>query len=367
MSKLTEKLKTEIPGNTRSLVAIDHNLLERLACPRHATRLCETESGLSCDLGHSYPVVDDVPVLLEDGPQTLWVAHSSLMQARQLSSYSQTDPYHLGTLGISEEQRAKLNWCLRNLNDGIDPVVSFLVGATNGIAYRHLIGKLQEYPIPRLRLPLGNGRVLLDVGCSWGRWCNAAAHLGYTAIGIDPSLGAILAAKRVAACLGSNVKFVVGDARYLPFPPGSVDIVFSYSVLQHFSSNDAVKAIKEIGRILQFNGTSIIQMPTMFGLRCIYHQMRRGFREPKDFEVRYWSIPLLRRLFEEYVGPTTFSVDCFFGIGLQTADLRFMPRRRRTIIWASELLRRTSMIFHLLRYLADSVFVESTKTTVELS
>ena len=39
------------------------------------------------------------------------------------------------------------------------------------------------------------GTRLLDIGCSWGRWSLAAAARGYDAVGIDPSLGAIMAAR----------------------------------------------------------------------------------------------------------------------------------------------------------------------------
>jgi SAM-dependent methyltransferase/uncharacterized protein YbaR (Trm112 family) len=346
-------------------VAVDPSLLKLLVCPRHAKPLSEIGSSLSCEAGHQYPVVDDVPVLLDDGPQTMWVAERSLKQAEQRDVDAAEDPYYLDTIGISENERAELKSLLCSKSDGcIDPVVSFLIGATNGIAYKHLIGKLHEYPIPELRLPPANGQVLLDVGCNWGRWSIAAARLGYTAIGIDPSLGAVLAAKRVAAQLGLNAKFVVGDARFLPFQTGSVDVVFSYSVLQHFSKGDATTAIKEVGRVLQANGKSVIQIPTVFGVRCLYHQARRRFREARDFEVRYWSIPALRQLFTEYVGRTTFSVDCFFGIGLQAADLRLMPASLRTVIRASELLRKTSRELPQLCYVADSVYVESTRVEV---
>ena len=81
------------------------------------------------------------------------------------------------------------------------------VGATNGILYKDAIGKLDHYPIPVLRMPPGAGRRLLDIGCNWGRWSIAAARLGYRPIGIDPSLGAVLAAKRVSEKLGLDVQF----------------------------------------------------------------------------------------------------------------------------------------------------------------
>lgn len=342
-------------------MAVDPRLLERLACPRHATRLSEIGSALSCEAGHQYPVVEDVPVLLEDGPQTMQLADNSLRQAQQ--RFSQ-DPYYVDTIGISEDEKVQLRERLGKTGGGIDPVVSFLVSATNGMAYQHLVGTLPEYPIPELRLPPGNGRVLLDVGCNWGRWCMAAARLGYKPIGIDPSLGAILAARRVAAQLGLDAAFLVGDARFLPFRAGSLDVVFSYSVLQHFSRDNAIRAIQEIGRVLQVNGKGLIQMPTLLGMRCLYHQARRRFREPRDFDVRYWSIPALRKLFTESIGLTDFSVDCFFGIGLQAGDLRLMPLSHRAAIRTSEFLRKTSRVLPWLRYAADSVYVESTKVKV---
>src|SRR4051812_30751194 len=271
-------------------MAVDPILLERLICPRHGLRLSEIGSVLYCSAGHEYAVIEDVPVLLDQGAQTLAVADASLRRASKGESAT-TDPFYVDTLGISESEKLLVRERLRNPGSGFDPVVSFLVGATNGNAYKHLIGKLQDYPIPDLRLPPSHGEFLLDVGCNWGRWSLAAAKLGYIPIGIDPSLGAILAAKRAAARLGLNAKFVVGDARFLPFEAGSFNVVFSYSVLQHFNRREAAMAIKSIGRVLQVNGRSFIQMPTNLGVRCLYHQSRRRFRAARGFEVRYWSIP----------------------------------------------------------------------------
>jgi len=351
-------------------VPVDPGLLRRLVCPRHKTPLSEAGSALVCAGRHSYPVVEGVPVLLDDVTQTMALATRSLRAAEftlQQSDPASRDPWFLDTLGISAEETAELRARLdRNVSPdapkpGVDPLVSFLVGATNGIAYDHLIGKLREYPIPDLRLPQGHGKALLDIGCNWGRWSIAAARLGYTVIGIDPSLGAILAARRAAAQLRVDAHFVVADGRFLPFPEAAFDVAFSYSVIQHFSRFDASTAIREVGRVLRTHGRSLIQMPAVFGLRCIYHQARRRFCEPRDFEVRYWTIPGLRSLFTADIGPTTFSVDCFFGLGLQASDLPLMPDRRARIIRASEFLRKASRILPGLIYVADSVYVESTK------
>jgi hypothetical protein len=113
-----------------------------------------------------YPVVDDIPVLLDDGPQTLWVAGSSLKQAQHRDVDAAGDPHYLDTIGLSKHERAELKERLLKWDGCIYPLVSFLIGGTNGILYKRLLGKLQEYPIPELHLPPANGQALPDVGCN---------------------------------------------------------------------------------------------------------------------------------------------------------------------------------------------------------
>lgn len=265
------------------------------------------------------------------------------------------------SMGISEQERQGILE-LAVKGSEIDPAVAFLVAATNGIAYRHLVGKLNRYPIPELRLPASAGQIFLDIGCNWGRWSIAAARKGYRPVGIDPSLGAVMAARRVARELGVQINFIVGDARFLPLKSNCIDQAFSYSVIQHFSREDAGQTIAEIGRTLKTRGRSLVQMPTKIGLRCLYHQARRGFREGTGFEVRYWTLPALRSLFESRVGPTDFSVDCFFGIGLQRTDMGVMQPHVRMAIRLSELLRTASHAMRPLLWLADSIYVCSQKS-----
>jgi len=301
-------------------------------------------------------------MLLDDVKQTIGIARASLERAKRSVGMDERLPhFYLESLGVSEEEkRGIVNLALQG-NSKVDPAVAYLVSATNGLMYKHLIGKMEAYPIPDLRLPDGSSQSFLDIGCNWGRWCIAAARKGYNAIGIDPSLGAIMAARRVSRSLGISVKYLVGDARYLPFPSASFDNAFSYSVLQHLSREDVRIALSEIGRILKPRGVSLIQMPTTLGLRCIYHQARRRFREARDFEVRYWSLSALGQIFTSAIGRTEFSVDCYFGIGLQKADSKFMPPKLKLVLAASEMLRRVSRAVPSLAYLADSVYVKAVK------
>lgn len=361
-SKLPLSSDTSAPVKRRC--HLDSWYLSNLVCPRDHLELRHVNDALLCPTGHGYPFVNGVPVmLLDDVKQTMNLVEASLKQARnQMGTDDRMPELFLESVGISEEEKKGVIKLALEGHCKIDPVVAYLIGATNGIMYKHLIGKIDSYPIPELRLPAGNGQSFLDIGCNWGRWSIAAARKGYVPIGVDPSLGAIMASKRVTDSLGLAIKYLVADARYLPFRQNSVDNVFSYSVLQHLSRHDAGLALSEVGRVLKPGGTGFIQMPTRFGVRCIYHQARRRFKEGQGFEVRYWTIPALKRLFARTVGSTEISVDCYFGIGLQKTDSELMPIGLKLVLAGSEMLRRLSRFAPFLKYVADSVYVKAIKS-----
>lgn len=338
----------------------DSWLSDHLVCPRDHQSLNLAGTSLTCPAGHRYPVVDGLPVMLiEEELPAIDIARASLAAARQPDP---GDPLFLSTLSLADEERRGINQLARQ-GGAIDPAVAYLIAATNGLMYKHLIGDLRQYPIPSLPLAAGAGRPLLDVGCSWGRWTLAASALGYEAVGIDPSLGAVMAARRAAVALGRPARFVVGDARYLPFRAASFAVTYSYSVLQHFSYEDASRAIAEMGRVLETGGLAKVQMPTVYGVRCLYHQARRRFRAAEGFEVRYWTWSRLERVFAGSIGPAGFDVDCYFGIGLQRSDAHLMTPALKNVLRASELMKWAARVASPLRRLADSVFVEATKTS----
>ncbi len=338
-----------------------------LRCPIDYSGLIYRGKRLVSENGTEYPIVDGIPVMLRpDVKQTIDLANASLARSRRDNDKidQRFKDLHLESLGISKEEKESLVELYNSNYLGVDAVVSYLVGATSGHMYKDQIGQLSEYPIPELRIqsPNENDRFFLDVGCSWGRWSIAAAQKGFTVVGIDPSLGALLAARRVATQLELDIRFVCADARFLPLRNQIFDVVYSYSVLQHFSKVDVVNSLVHINRVLKPGGESLIQMPNSFGVRSLQHQLRRGFRQPKQFEVRYWKPKELLREFERNVGTSELSVDCFFGLGLQASDKHLMTRPKRFLIEISEVLRTRSERSLWLSNLADSVYVRSEKT-----
>jgi SAM-dependent methyltransferase/uncharacterized protein YbaR (Trm112 family) len=315
-------------------------LWDLLVCPRDKETLRREGTSLICRQGHRYAVVDDVPVLLVSE-----VEQTHIEGTRALAVAESGDAPSLPKFAVQPGE--------------IDPFVRNVIGATNGSLYQHLVGNLKEYPIPSLRLPPGNGRLLLEVGCNWGRWCIAAARAGFRPIGIDPSLKAIRAANRVARQLGIQAEYAVADGRFLPFRENVFDQIFSYSVLQHLSRANVAKSLAEMHRVLVVDGTVLVQMPNTFGARCLYHQARRGFREERDFEVRYWKPSALLAAFGSAIGPSELSVDGFFSLNVQPNDLRLLPARYRALVRTSEALRRLSSKIPQLLKVADSLYVSA--------
>lgn len=346
------------------MMTLDPWYLENLRCPVSGSmlRFDADSSALVTEQGRVYPVVEGVPVML---PREV-VPTLSPIEA-SLEADPADAPWYLNSVLLSDAEKAGIRELIHAGKTAVDPVAAYLVAATNGVGYAHLVGRLKEYPIPEMRLPFGDGRLLLDVGCSWGRWCVASAQKGYSPIGMDPSLGAVMAARRITLAMGLKLRFVVGDARHLPFRPCLFDDVFSYSVIQHFSVADATRAFGEMGRVLKGGGLATIQMPTRYGLRCWYNQARRAFRGTHGFEVRYWRMADLRSVFEQCIGTTRFTIDCFFGIGWQPSDARLMPPLYRMIIHASEALRILGRWFPGLQRVADSVYVHSLKKSTSTS
>lgn len=283
-----------------------------LACPRDRLPL----TGLTCPDGHEYLSFDGIPILLRDDvPETLWTYTRSINIAKGVETIYEGD------------------------------YVSETVHSAAGNLYKHLVGNLHEYPIPDI--PMEGSGTLLDVGCNWGRWTISAAQKGFKAVGIDPNIDALLAARRICKEVGVEAEFICADARYLPFPDNSFDHAFSFSVLQHFSKPDALMAVNEMKRVAL---NSKVEIPGKYGIRAFQNQFRRGFKEPTGFEVRYWTPKELRKLGEIWV-------HCYFGTGVLSCDAHVMPWRFRMVVHASDLLTRLSKGFPPLRSVADSYYV----------
>lgn len=240
------------------------------------------------------------------------------------------------------------------------------IARTNGRLWESLVGRLTELPIPEIPIPAGNGGLLLDIGCGWGRWMAASARRGYLPVGVDIQVDAVRASLQTLRGLGLSGYGVVADMGALPFAPDVFAAAWSFSVLQHAHRRRVAACLDGLQRCLAPGGFCTLEFPTRYALRNIL--IRALSRENEDdFDswcVRYYSLFELRELMTARFTGYRFRTHCFFGTGILPDDLKHVPRRYAPVILASMGLARLSQIFPPLRRLADSVYVEAFKPSV---
>ena len=138
------------------------------------------------------------------------------------------------------------------------------------------------------------------------------------------------------------------------------DYCYSYSVLQHFSKSDVKKVLPQIKYVLKPGGISQLQMLNKYGLRSLYIQMRRNFREPVEFETRYWSYNELLNVFEQNIGASRILLGSFFTQAQITDKDLFTPRDR-VIFEVSQFLKKVSQKISFFTKFGDNLFLISKK------
>lgn len=95
----------------------------------------------------------------------------------------------------------------------------------------------------------------LDLACGTGRHSRALSKIGWT-VGLDLSISMLT----VAAEKSSNLSYVRGDMRSLPFGCSTFDLAVNlFTSFGYFSSDDEnVRVVKELERVVKPGGTFVI-------------------------------------------------------------------------------------------------------------
>jgi SAM-dependent methyltransferase len=302
------------------------------ACPLHHSELQQKEGRLVCGQGHSFPIEAGVPI---------FAAHPR-----------------------RELQPRNMPPCAPEPRSHVDPFVNDWIVNTNGNLYWSVRGRLPRYPVPLWPFEPGQGKLLVDLGCGWGRWCVAAARAGYLPLGLDVHLDAVQAAARIAPQLGHECSFACADLDALPFQDAQVGAVFSYSVLQHVEREKVRRALSEIWRILEPGGEVFLQLPNKYGPISLLQQLKRGFREakPESFEMRYWSPSQIREmaLAANFMG-VQLNADGFLSQNPQISDVDLLPFHGRLVVRCSQVACKVAAVFPPLTAFADSVWLRARK------
>jgi SAM-dependent methyltransferase len=143
-------------------------------------------------------------------------------------------------------------------------VLGLLAGWTMGIGRgrsTRLIVELAE---------VSQGDRVVDVGCGPGRFLQAAAERGATAVGVDPSSQMRrLALRRVPERLRAAITVTEGTAEELPLEDGSATVAWAVASFHHWSDPDA--GLAEMHRVLEPGGRLVVAEGLARPRRCLKH------------------------------------------------------------------------------------------------
>lgn len=159
----------------------------------------------------------------------------------------------------------------------------------------------------------GSGRAV-DIGCGYGRMCDALAALGYAVTGVEPSERVL----RVAAVRRPQYEWRVGRMPDLPFEDERFDLVCLFNVARSLHLMKIAEICQSVTRLVKPGGRLVVidnlrehdarYLPeTWFdetfvrdGLRPVLKVPIRASRWPVIYLVRYGLIP--RRWFDAIAG-----------------------------------------------------------------
>lgn len=122
------------------------------------------------------------------------------------------------------------------------------------VARRNFMQATLEIPIMIHALRLPRGGSVLEVGCGRGVALPAFARLlaPRRLVGVDIDAAVLAVARTRVAEAGISAELETADARALPFPDASFDLVIDFGTCHHISRPD--HALREIVRVLRPGG-----------------------------------------------------------------------------------------------------------------
>ncbi|HET7722172.1 MAG TPA: class I SAM-dependent methyltransferase [Acidimicrobiales bacterium] len=136
-----------------------------------------------------------------------------------------------------------------------------------------------EQIIPMAAEHLAGASRVLDVGTGEGQLARVAAGAGARVVGVDPSWGQLVEARR----RGGGPAYVKGEAVALPFPDGAFDAALACLVFEHIEGVDA--AIAEVGRVLRPGGRFLF-----FLNHPLLQVPGSGWIDDHILDEQYWRI-----------------------------------------------------------------------------
>jgi len=167
--------------------------------------------------------------------------------------------------------------------------------------FNQLIDNLQFHALRRaLALAaVPPGARFLDVGCGTGRWVRRYGELGFSAVGVDATIGML----QIARANDTRAPLTAGLAQSLPFSDAAFDCLSDITVVQHIPYEFQSRALKEMVRVIKPGGRMIL-MEVICGKDPHVGKDSHIFpREPRDWisEVEHCGASLVDWFGQEFL------------------------------------------------------------------
>lgn len=113
---------------------------------------------------------------------------------------------------------------------------------------------------------------ILEAGCGSGRHSCALSNRARRVIALDYSINALKLAGFISRKTGREINRIRADIFNLPFSDNSFNFVFNEGVIEHFTKKKRQKAVKEMARVLDKGGKTVLFVP------------------PRNIFYRYWQV-----------------------------------------------------------------------------
>lgn len=168
------------------------------------------------------------------------------------------------------------------------------------------------------------GLRIVDFGCGSGANAVQLANRGAHVWAVDISEDLIRIAERrmgVNARAG-GAQFIVGSAHDLPFPDGSIDIVFGIAILHHL---DLKLVAREVHRVLRPGGRGIFQEPVRNSAFIRFVRSLIPYRAP---DISPYERPLTDAELREFGARFASMRSRAFNLPFVPLGELLMPKRR---------------------------------------
>lgn len=140
-----------------------------------------------------------------------------------------------------------------------------------------------------------HGKKVLDLGCGYGRDAAYYVKKKNKVTGVDLSKIAIRNCKNSFKKQKLRARFIIANAKRLPFKANSFDVVHSASLLHFFNKRDIRSVLREAKRVLAPGGLFFSNLPSTKDFRNRHEAGKRFLKSTRYF---YKSAAEVRRLFE---------------------------------------------------------------------